>query len=121
MTSLNAFNLMYFKLADDITEAYTRLRKLVMDYLGIASQTPEPSEMTRENTESNMMGRENTDTTFATSGNFGLGQRTWSKHSLADSVSQALANVKQRQVQSPIVTGGQARGIVVSLKTGKSS
>ena len=89
------------------------MRKLVMDYLGIASQTPEPSEMTRENTESNMMGRENTDTTFATSGNFGLGQRTWSKHSLADSVSQALANVKQRQAQSPIITAGQARGIVV--------
>ena len=99
-------------MVDDITEAYTRLRKLVMDYLGINSQTPEASEMDRENTESNFLGRENTDTTFATSANFGgMGQRTWSKPSLADSMSQALANVKQRQTQSPIA--GQARGIVV--------
>ena len=98
---------------DDITEAYTRLRKLVMDYLGISAQTPEPSEMDRENTESNFLGRENTDTTFATSANFGMGQRTWSKPSLADSMSQALTNVKQRQAQSPIAW--MARGIVVKL------
>ena len=88
-----------------------------MDYLGINSQTPEASEMDRENTESNFLGRENTDTTFATSANFGgMGQRTWSKPSLADSMSQALANVKQRQTQSPIA--GQARGIVVRPAVG---
>ena len=83
-----------------------------MDYLGVSAPTPTASELDHENTDPNLLGRENTETTFATSANLGMGARTWSKHSLADSMSQAVANVKQRQAQSPILS--MARGIVVS-------
>ena len=82
--------------SDDIQEAYKRLRRLVMDYLGIgmaSSPTSELGEGDRgENTEQNMTTQ--------------MGTRTWSK---SETMSQTLPRAG-RAVQSPIPSG---RGIVV--------
>ena len=113
----DAFNLFEYILAlwyvsfpsDDITDAYRRLRRLVMDYLGISSDTPSMSDFDTGVTDSNMGGldKERTQDTFANSANMA---RTWSKHSLSESFSAALANTRN-VAQSPIMPS--SRGIVV--------
>ena len=89
--------------SDDIQEAYKRLRRLVMDYLGIGMASPNTSDVgdvipdnQRENTDQNLQMQ--------------MGTRTWSRPSLSESVSQPFT--RQRATQSPIISG---RGIVVGI------
>ncbi|KAK3102808.1 hypothetical protein FSP39_014068 [Pinctada imbricata] len=86
--------------SDDIEDAYKRLRRLVMDYLGISmpSYGSEMGEMDRTEMENNAP------TAFT---------RTWSRPSIPDSMSQPYARGKS--TQSPVLSG---RGILeeMSLK-----
>ena len=80
-----------------------------MDYLGISADTPSVSDLDTGNTESNLgMEKERTQDTMINSANMA---RAWSKHSLSESLSAALANVKAK-MQSPMPVTGQ--GVVVS-------
>ncbi|XP_013413675.1 leucine-rich repeat and guanylate kinase domain-containing protein [Lingula anatina] len=69
--------------SDDISEAYKKLRRLVMDYLGINVPTPTESEYQDQDT-SSVTGTKLTDT--------GMGARTWSRPSIPDSTSQLQAS-----------------------------
>ena len=115
--------------ADDISEAYRQMRRLVMDYLGVSATTPASTAApytitdTREATEA-------FPTPFATvpgvvgvgSGGVGgvggvggpassnqMGARTWSKPSIPDSLSQR--GTTRVGSGAPV-----SRGIVVSIK-----
>ena len=97
--------------SDDIFDAYRRLRRLVMDYLGISAPSPTASEMLEQSQSgSHALEREITETMTANSAN--MGARSWSKPSITDSASQALASVRQKQAMSPMPASG--RGVVVS-------
>ena len=87
----------YTEFSDDIEEAYKRLRRLVMDYLGISL----PS-YGSEIGDIDIKDIENTAPTQ-------LGTRTWSRPSIPDSMSQPYARGKS--TQSPVLSG---RGILVS-------
>lgn len=104
------------KFADDIVEAYKRLRHLVMDYLGIRAPTPSVSDLEPFMTaDSNLLDKDYTSDTLAQSTSANNLARTWSKPSLADSATQqALASLKAK-TGSPMPTHG--RGIVVSHET----
>ena len=94
--------IVYFYISDDIQEAYKRLRRLVMDYLGIGITSPPNSEIG----DTDARG-DNTDQNITTQ----MGTRTWSKPSISESMSQTFPR-SSRNVQSPIQSG---RGIVVSF------
>lgn len=95
--------------SDDIFDAYRRLRRLVMDYLGISAPSPTASELLEQSQSgSHALDREVTETMTANSAN--MGARSWSKPSIADSASQALASVRQKQAMSPMPASG--RGVV---------
>lgn len=91
-----------FPFLDDIQEAYKRLRRLVMDYLGIGLSSPQASDTGDPTMEAT---RGDTDQNLTTQ----LGTRTWSRPSMTDTMSQSFQ--RTRGVQSPIIGG---RGIVVS-------
>lgn len=96
-------------ITDDIQEAYRRLRRLVMDYLGINIPTPPMSEQ-GETTESH--GTTEPTVAGQNGGSAALG-RAWSKASIADSLTLSQAHTWTIKAQSPILSG---RGIVVSYK-----
>ena len=98
----------YATVPDDITEAYKKLRRLVMDYLGTSVPSPPESEHPDASCESPMTEAELT----VTGGSANLGTtRTWSRPSIPDSISQQYAAAVKKS-QTP--TGG-GRGVVVSL------
>lgn len=86
---------------DDIQEAYKRLRRLVMDYLGIGMSSPPASDAGDPTMEAT---RGDTDQNLTTQ----MGTRTWSRPSMTDTISQPFT--RTRAVQSPVIGG---RGIVV--------
>ncbi|KAL4227150.1 hypothetical protein ACF0H5_015123 [Mactra antiquata] len=97
--------------SDDIQEAYKRLRRLVMDYLGIGISPP----ASENGEQSNEVQRGDTDQNLTTQ----VGTRTWSKPSMSETgMSQAFS--RPRGTQSPIISG---RGIVeeASLKRRQSA
>ena len=104
---------MYFHqvgiLPDDIVEAYKQLRRLVMEYLGIGAPTPSISDAGPSNPGSTIDKEGTMDTMITGQSNL---VRQWSKHSITDSLSQAISNLKVRSAPSPMPTTG--RGIVVS-------
>lgn len=89
---------------DDIQEAYKRLRRLVMDYLGIGLNSPPGSENGEQPTDA--MTRAETDQNLTNQ----LTTRTWSKPGSDMATSQPFT--RSRGAQSPIFSG---RGIVVSV------
>ncbi|XP_060555244.1 leucine-rich repeat and guanylate kinase domain-containing protein-like isoform X1 [Ruditapes philippinarum] len=97
---------------DDIQEAYKRLRRLVMDYLGIGVPSPPLSDAGDMATD--VVQRGDTDQNLTTQ----LGTRTWSKPSMSDTMSQSYN--RPRGAQSPIIS---SRGIVeeASLKRRQSA
>lgn len=98
---------------DDIVEAYKRLRRLVMDYLGISAPTPSISNLEAYDTDTNLLDKELTGENFSQAPSANNLARTWSKPSLADSATQqAMANLKAK-MGSPMPPAG--RGIVVSI------
>ncbi len=112
-------------LTDDITEGYKKLRKLVMDYLGIAMTTPTSSELGEQSTTgSNLLER---DQTLDTVGSIQLA-RAWSQPSLAESATRAHSQqgtarlqtggrTSRGGVRNPVVLSPMpltARGVVVS-------
>ena len=106
--------------SDEITDAYRRLRRLVMDYLGISVPSPEQSDaLDQSQTGSQYLEKEATCDTFgSTGGAGGMGARTWSKPSLADNTSQGMTNVLS-MTMSPMPSAG--RGVVVRILTRKVS
>ncbi|XP_052213909.1 leucine-rich repeat and guanylate kinase domain-containing protein-like [Dreissena polymorpha] len=85
--------------SDDIQEAYRRLRRLVMDYLGIGITSPSGSEAGDQPTEAT---RGDTDMNITTQ----AGTRTWSKPT---DVPGTQPFQRSRGAQSPIISG---RGII---------
>ena len=85
-----------------------------MDYLGITGTSPSQSDLEPGLTELSFLEREATmgDGGTTTAGNSAHLARTWSKHSLAESLNQALMNIKNK-AQSPMPQTG--RGIVVGV------
>ncbi|XP_076447535.1 leucine-rich repeat and guanylate kinase domain-containing protein-like [Babylonia areolata] len=73
--------------SEDIAEAYRKLRRLVMDYLGISPSTPDASSQAFPPTEVGGEGEPYQAMTGAASTN-AMGARTWSKPSIPDSISQ---------------------------------
>ena len=104
---------------DDITDSYRRLRRLVMDYLGMNVPSPDMSDaMDQSHTGSQFFEKEATNDTIGSTGGGnaggagGMGARTWSKPSLADNGSQGVNNVLG-MAMSPMPPAG--RGVVVSI------
>ena len=98
--------------SDEITEAYRRLRRLVMDYLGLRAMSPTQSEPTDTPfTGVSQLDRDGTDT--ITGGSANMGQRTWSKPSLPDSASQTIQAMRAKAM-SPLPP--PSRGVVVRCK-----
>ncbi|WAR26726.1 LRGUK-like protein, partial [Mya arenaria] len=88
--------------SDDIQEAYKRLRRLVMDYLGIGLSSPQGSDDGEQPTDA--MTRPDTDQNLTTQ----LGTRTWSRPTGTDMMtSQPFP--RSLGDQTPTVSG---RGIV---------
>ncbi|CAH1782663.1 unnamed protein product, partial [Owenia fusiformis] len=107
--------------SDDIAEAYKRVRRLVMDYLGICIPTPDTSRTENYEAISSRDSRFSDNNGTFTMGSANMGARTWSKPSIPDSVAQQFAPGKPVMVPgSPIVSG---RGIVeeASLKRRQSA
>ena len=109
---------MHCHFSDDITDAYRRLRRLVMDYLGMNVPSPDVSDaLDQSHTGSQFLEKEATNDTLGSAcgggggGAGGMGARTWSKPSLADNGSQGMNNVLG-MAMSPMPPAG--RGMVVS-------
>lgn len=87
--------------SEDIGEAYRKLRRLVMDYLGISTMSPVSTSQPYSTTE--VQGDAYQTMTGAASANQ-MGARTWSKPSNPDSMSQTRGHVGSAT--------GTGRGIV---------
>ena len=90
-------------ISEDIADAYRRLRRLVMDYLGISPTTPDTS--TQQFPTTDMGEAETYQAMTGVASTNAMGARTWSKPSIPDSMSQARGPIGS-------ATG---RGIVVSI------
>ncbi|XP_064632392.1 leucine-rich repeat and guanylate kinase domain-containing protein-like [Lineus longissimus] len=94
--------------SDEITEAYKRLRRLVMDYLGINLPTPEPADP-EEN--SDAPGSDPSATTPAnnkpTSGSI-----AWSRASLPESITQQYPGTIKKPQMSPVPPLVQGIGVL---------
>ena len=102
-----------FYFIDDITDAYYRLRRLVMEYLALGPSTPDMSEaLDTPYTGASLYDRENTTDTMMTTGSANLGARTWSKPSITDSTSQNIAVIHSKAI-SPVPP--PSRGVVVRI------
>ncbi|XP_033744954.1 leucine-rich repeat and guanylate kinase domain-containing protein-like [Pecten maximus] len=82
--------------SDDIQVAYKRLRRLVMDYLGISlNRSPAGS----------IDGDAETHIETDVHGTTQIGTRTWSKPSIADSAGMSQAYTRTKATQSPVQSG----------------